>query len=137
MAVTVRQVPLVSAGAWYRCVSEGHGGSAKLVHEFFPVHEGPEPGLVMQFVQDWRRGLETAIALAAPDEHSVAGHIHNGVDVVPGQAYAPVLLNLSGAGEFGGRVRLVLTEDDCRAIAHHIIAAIEVGGNQGRLTRRR
>lgn len=135
--VAVRAVPLVSAGGFYRCLAEGHGGSARVVHEFYPVHEGPEPGFLVQFTQDWKDALRTAIALAAPDEASIAGHIHNGVDVVPGQAYAPVMLNLSGAGEFGGRVRLVLTEDDARTIAHNIIRAIEMGGNQGRLTRRR
>lgn len=135
MTVTVRTVELLSAGARYRCVAEGHGGNAQVVHEFYPVHEGPEPGLLVQCIQGWRDALKFAIALAAPDEHSIAGHIHNGVDVVPGQAYAPVMLNLSGAGEFGGRVRLVLTEDDARSIAHTIIKAIETSGNKGRLVR--
>lgn len=135
MAVAVRPVPLISAGSWYRCVAEGHGGSARVIHEFFPVHEGPEPGMVMQFIQDWRSALKFAIALSVGDS-SIAGHIHNGVDVVPGQAYAPVLLSLGKDGEYGGRIRVVLTEDDCRTIAHNIVAAIEAGGNKGRLTRR-
>jgi|SRR4051812_9500132 hypothetical protein len=133
MAVTVRTVELISAGAKYRCVAEGHGGNARVIHEFFPAHEGPEPGLLTQFTQDWRDALKMAIALGAPGENSIAGNIHNGVDVVPGYGYAPVMLNLSSAGEFGGRVRLILTEDDARGIAETIIRAIEISGNRGRL----
>jgi hypothetical protein len=116
-----REVNLKNAEARIYLHTEKGGDEGKVIWEIFPTtYSGTDPGIMYRIMQHWHEVLKSAIALKL-----IAEHIHNGVDVVPGTNYSPVMLYLQAAEEFGAGLRLVLSEEEALLLMHALTQAAE------------
>ena len=110
----VKEMPLLSAEAKVVMSASRGGDLGRVMLEVFPYpHSGNAPGMLSRYMLHWKKALEFAIGLKA-----IQDAIKNGVDVVPGTRYAPVMFNLGQGGEWDPGLRLVLTQEDCETWAH-------------------
>jgi hypothetical protein len=122
----IKYVDLIGAQVRVQMTASRGGALGRVMIEVFPYpFEGNAPGMVSRYMLHWKQATKLAMALKVAGEH-----IRDGVDVVPGTNYSPVMFYLGQGGEFDPGIRVVINADECDTWMHIILDAAKFAARE-------